>query len=293
MTMRDTTPFAPLAPAMTGQSYSRSVFLAIVGDGLDEFLRCREYPDQFDNRPIDSVRIDDCGVWVHPNFGGLAWTYLCDLGDPRGKNPLDEPALRFDFTAGQLAAFMLDGVGYFVRQMYGTWKNGPDPLQLQSLGVQGTKAREALQSAYQLYRDAERNVGPLDDRYLNAEDLDERYEQEEAAYGHALGVINERSAAERTNAAKAQGEWRKSMVRALVVEGFEPVPKQVSAQRAQEEAILNQLRAMGYDPEALPRPPAGKAFPAKKAIQAALNYSNEVMRKAWSRLRADKRIRNA
>lgn len=91
--------------------------------------------------------------------------------------------------------------------------------------------------------------------------------------------------------------------RRLVFEGFEPfltidpsrgtVVKRIPAHRAQEESILAQLASMNLDPLRLPRPPAGKQCPIKKSVQEALQYSDEVMRKAWQRLRSAGSIVNA
>lgn len=58
-------------------------------------------------------------------------------------------------------------------------------------------------------------------------------------------------------------------------------------QKWQEDAILAQLRKLGYDPEALEPAPSGRALRAKKDVQKALGLSDEVMRKAWRRLLAD------
>lgn len=67
----------------------------------------------------------------------------------------------------------------------------------------------------------------------------------------------------------------------------------VPALRAQEEAILQQLRLLGLDPLRLPKAPDGKTLEAKRTVQVALGYSPEVMRKAWKRLRKAERIADA
>lgn len=70
----------------------------------------------------------------------------------------------------------------------------------------------------------------------------------------------------------------------------EPAIRAVPAQRAQEDAILQKLQELGVDPLALPRAAPGKASAPKAAVKAALNYSDEVFRLAWKRLRADGRL---
>lgn len=67
----------------------------------------------------------------------------------------------------------------------------------------------------------------------------------------------------------------------------------VQRHRAQEEAILAKLTELSFTPTALPRPKPGMPSEAKKAVKEALSYSQDVMKKAWRRLRADGRIREA
>lgn len=72
------------------------------------------------------------------------------------------------------------------------------------------------------------------------------------------------------------------------------VSKPLQRQRAQEAAILAKLIDLGHNPEALPVAAAGKPSAAKQAVRAALpSYSRDVMDKAWLRLRAAGRIKDA
>lgn len=70
-------------------------------------------------------------------------------------------------------------------------------------------------------------------------------------------------------------------------------PRPVQRQEAQEAAILAKLTELGYEPQALPAPPSGRPSAAKQAVKAALGYSTDVLNKAWQRLRADGRIKDA
>lgn len=72
-----------------------------------------------------------------------------------------------------------------------------------------------------------------------------------------------------------------------------PAAKPVQRRAAQEQAILAELRKLGHDPLALPRPRPGRACQIKAGIRASLGYSEAVMRKAWQRLRSSRDIRNA
>ncbi len=61
-----------------------------------------------------------------------------------------------------------------------------------------------------------------------------------------------------------------------------------SRHRQQEEAILSELRKRGYEPRALPKPPAGKPG-VKSEIRAAFPYNvmtKSVFKAAWDRLRS-------
>jgi hypothetical protein len=69
-----------------------------------------------------------------------------------------------------------------------------------------------------------------------------------------------------------------------------PPPKAVNRQPSQEDAILLKLRELGFDPLAIARPP-GKRIEAYWQVKASLRYTKDVMRKAWNRLREDKRLK--
>ena len=70
-------------------------------------------------------------------------------------------------------------------------------------------------------------------------------------------------------------------------------PKPLQRRQAQEDDVLVKLRELGFDPLALPLPPKpGAPSPAKMAARAALNYSKDVMNKAWQRLRDADQIKD-
>ncbi|MBV8500766.1 MAG: hypothetical protein JO006_03515 [Paucibacter sp.] len=78
-----------------------------------------------------------------------------------------------------------------------------------------------------------------------------------------------------------------------VVDGAAGATKRVPAHQAQEQAILLKLKELGFDPLALPRPPAGKVSEPKSKVMDALRYSVDVMNKAWQRLRKEGAIKDA
>jgi hypothetical protein len=133
-------------------TYSRSVFEAILG-GMGEHAAWK--------RPYvlteDGARVPDADT-----DGSLGWHPWSEAVTPGSPNPLDEPWLRFPFTARQLAALMTDGWGYFIREAYGDSQDGPNEDDLLSIGPLGGKAKEALSAAYAAYRYAVEMAPRLD-----------------------------------------------------------------------------------------------------------------------------------
>lgn len=89
----------------------------------------------------------------------LHWKYVCELDGPDAPNPLTAPCLPFPFTANQLAAFMLDGVGAVIPSIYGDWETGPDQAMLDTIGVLGREPKAALKAAYNALRTTQHSVG--------------------------------------------------------------------------------------------------------------------------------------
>lgn len=70
-------------------------------------------------------------------------------------------------------------------------------------------------------------------------------------------------------------------------------PRPLQRQPAQEQAILAKLREHGHDPLRLERAPSGnKPWPLRERVRNELNFSKEVMRKAWTRLRSQRQIQD-
>ena len=89
----------------------------------------------------------------------LHWKYVCELDGPDDPNPLTAPCLPFPFTANQLAAFMLDGVGAVIPSIYGSLTTGPDKGMLQQIGLLGREPKAALEAAYAAHNTAQDTVG--------------------------------------------------------------------------------------------------------------------------------------
>lgn len=200
----------------------------------------------FLNRISDHVELSDDGVRLSrdllrsPASGGLVWHPANELeGMPGAPDPLEDPNLPIPFSGSELAAFMIDGVGAMLPEVFGDWKQGPDEACLETLGPDAAMAREALRDAYEAYRSALSVVGPLDDDVQRRPALlNERLDRENGQANEREGVfepgvsnreknarrfrarvsvahlLDEANAAERLAVAEL-AQWRKAIVRHL------------------------------------------------------------------------------
>jgi hypothetical protein len=121
-------------------------------------------------------RIDDKGVWVDdPGTALHAWHPAMEISVPGSPDPLSVPSLPFPFTARELAAFAMSGMGRFISETFfgdgpfeaeneGPWGNDPKHREemLARLEPRATKAREVLDAAYVAYGAAQGSVPPID-----------------------------------------------------------------------------------------------------------------------------------
>ena len=105
----------------------------------------------------DALRVDDAGVWAGDE-GPWLWLPAMEL-DTREIDLSDTPGLPFPFDAIDLAAFMVDGVGNWIRAFYGAVEDGPDADRLALMHQHANVARESLAAAYMVLRDAVNVVG--------------------------------------------------------------------------------------------------------------------------------------
>jgi hypothetical protein len=211
--------------------YTRSVFEAIL-DGMGQDDDCKSQYVLSE----DGARVKDVDT-----AGTLAWHPWCEAMAPGSPNPLDEPWLRFPFTARQLAALMTHGWGSFIQESYGDWQDGPDEERLLGISPLGGKAREALRAAYAAYRHAVK-LAPRLNRSLDecAHELALQYDaaREEAMaredlsktehsnieYRARLARVNDSVAdfrlslrAARKAADTAKAKWRRAVVQHLLL----------------------------------------------------------------------------
>jgi hypothetical protein len=114
------------------------------------------------------VDVTEDGVSPAEDVPFFQWKPCCELDGPDTPDCKKAPGLPIPFTANELAAFMIEGVGAYILLQFGDWETGPNNDELSALGIQANKAREALRLAYDAYRSAERAVAKFD-KELGAE----------------------------------------------------------------------------------------------------------------------------
>lgn len=261
------------ARAVSEPKYSSSVFERI----CEAIAVGSPWAEEAYWKPL--LRIDDKGVWVDPSVDSddLRWHPLVEVDQPDSPDPRDEPSLPFPFTAPQLAAFLVDGVGALVRADLGEWDTGPD-LQSLKLGVEDTKVKEALRSAYQSLREADKAMrmhhkGPVAEYRRSKETADglraahERAQEElqakaqrcrgkgkRATKTDAEDVAAARSEVKRLAVESQQAEeealtsraaWRTAIVRYLLRAGDRAVPESPEQRRQRLRARVAEEKAKG------------------------------------------------
>lgn len=131
-------------------------------------------PTEPDRESPSPIYINDGGIFINPTAEGeLRWKPCHELPDgPDAPDRVEQPGLPFPFTANELAAWMLNGVGALVASAFGNLTErkpveheetdgptvlGPDFSVL--LDPDANKARQAIQAAFDLYRMALEQVG--------------------------------------------------------------------------------------------------------------------------------------
>ena len=111
------------------------------------------------------IEFRDDGVHYSPDIftydlgQELIWKYVLELDGDDAPDPLTAPCLPFPFTAHELAAFMLDGIGAasIPANYAGSWESGPDSGMLY-INLE-LESRQALREAYSAIHAAEKAIG--------------------------------------------------------------------------------------------------------------------------------------
>lgn len=193
----------------------------------------------------------------------LAWNPAIDLEN--GPDPATWPLLPAEFTARDLAAFLLYGVGTFIHDALGPY-GVLDEAALENVGGSRDEwARQALREAYELAGRAQAVVGPLDDEaerkaHMIGEQLDKENGQaneRERVFEPGIPADEANARRDRAKASVARLEkefeeltaeatqkrerWRKAMMRALFEvedahegEPASPAPAKPAAKRLRD-----------------------------------------------------------
>ncbi len=193
----------------------------------------------------------------------LAWSPAIDLEN--GPDPATWPLLPAEFTARDLAAFLLYGVGTFIHDALGPY-GVLDEAALENVGGSRDEwARQALREAYELAGRAQAVVGPLDDEaerkaHMIGEQLDKENGQaneRERVFEPGIPADEANARRDRAKASVARLEkefeeltaeatqkrerWRKAMMRALFEvedahegEPASPAPAKPAAKRLRD-----------------------------------------------------------
>ncbi len=250
----------------------------------------------FDDFPAD-CEIERCDA---------AWTFALDEWKPALAIPeladKDVPSLPFPFTAPELAAFMLYGMGALVGDFFGDWEDGPSTESLNELPAGQSELRALVKGAYSAYRLAHKQVGDWDKAALARRDaarkaywkspndkaLLKTFDHAEAEWKATYQAWLTAMVCELLEAqAQAQAQPQTASVAPPADKGTQPVQRGT----AQDTAILNAIRDAGYVPLQLPKHQQGKRG-IKAGMRAALVGKNPLFPttgkqfdKAWERLR--------
>lgn len=111
----------------------------------------------------DFLTLRDGGLWptqhslAHAVNGG--WRPCDELPEEEAADTTASPGLPIPFTAGQLAAFMVDGAGRSLSEYFGEIANGFEELVLAQFQDHEHRAAEAIIDAFSAYREATDVVG--------------------------------------------------------------------------------------------------------------------------------------
>lgn len=223
--------------------YAQSVFERL-RETLDVLLTDSGTLQVADDSIQPNYDIRDDGLWLRNHQERLfEWTPVCDLEEgPGSPDPLTTPALPFPFTARQLAAFMLDGWGWFLAERFAGEDGEVDAEVVKMLlgGARDAKPREAITAAFAALSAARKRVGEPDRKLDKAEcEAEAAYKQkhDEAERLHnwrEAGITkverdarvqrrNEAVAAEKSDLHRAMeanrnahAKWRRAMVQWLL-----------------------------------------------------------------------------
>lgn len=188
---------------------------------------------------VDGLHIKKGCIENDPSQDVFQWTPACDMDWPGSPDPLKAPSLPIEFSANELAAFMLSGPGALVAINYGGWEHGPDEGMLEAMGLQAREPRRALRAAYAAYRDAEKVVGRLD------EELQQQAQELQGSLDQANGEANDLNRVFENGTSEAERSARRDVARpsvsAIAAKADEVTTRAKNAFAAWRKAMVHQL----------------------------------------------------
>lgn len=184
-----------------------------------EFVWCGDtLVDTTDDYIAPHYEILDEGVFLRPETG-IEWTPACEHEGPDAPDPLTAPAIPFPFSANELAAFFLDGWGYFLGDRFAMLEGGPDEETMREVlsGARDAKPREALIAAGHALKEARSRAADLEAERERTKLL---FNEAQAAHRTSGKCASGTSRATLRQAREAkdlaEGAWRQRMVHLLL-----------------------------------------------------------------------------
>lgn len=288
------------------QQYTREV--------AERIIKCRQDPEG--RHENDDFIVKDDGVFpvkgiasLEQEFQDGVWRPACELS-VQAKPSWLQPSLPIPFNGNELAAFFLHGNGWYVRDSFGAWEDGPNDAVFEQMlqpdddiaSLVVPLVKRAVADAFAAYHAAERVIGSFDSTLaVDVQKSEDTLRRAGTSTCSAEQREALRRARERANG--AESEWRKNMVNQLLPASASAPKSEVEPassvalpkQRAQETSILTLLKEQGHKPSNLPNRAQGKRG-VKAAIKSAalqlkpVMFSSNSFDKAWQRLRNDGEI---
>lgn len=182
--------------------YKKEVAKVIIKCRKDEFIVKKTGVFPKDDRPSSASEFEAC-----------TWRPACELAGQAGQNLRKKPGLPIPFNENDLAAFFMHGWGWFAREFFGSWEDGPDDAAFDGIyHLERGEVEDAVRGAFDAYRTAERVVGPYDKTYS------EKIQELENQCGPWLDAqeARERIKQAHRDADEYEAAWRKKMANQLL-----------------------------------------------------------------------------
>lgn len=187
------------------QPYGKDVAEKIIECRKDDFTFKDSGAFPKDDRPSSESEFDAC-----------TWRPACELSGQAGQKLREKPALPIPFNENELAAFFLHGWGWYVRDSFGAWDEGPNESAFDTIDhLARGEVKDAVAGAFQAYRAAECVVGQFDNTLAcEAQQLDSAFWKTAASLRTA--EMRETLHIAHKKANDAEAAWRKKMVNQLL-----------------------------------------------------------------------------